>query len=645
MRSSFILPFFIIFLGLSACVTPRVETHIFALRSPATEARWNTGVGIYTGTFDPIHLGHLEAAESMADAVGVTHILIIPNLDPKGKSPVPVADRYRLLELAIKDRPHFELLPYDQLMSIVESPSPVDSAYEWIAVHHPEIGRKQIFHFMGSDSYLKFIELPIAGGLLKGPKHRQYVVLERGDFQKPKAKIPNVIFVKPRFDPETSSSRYRRDPLLQEDILPRAVAIEIKKKHLYGRGGERGLYDLPEWLTEMIHSEQWENQKIEDVTKFASIQDGNSLPHQYWPETRPIFKMYTVDVPKENVVSLVKAGTDLDQIEVIKGGRAYIRFFIHPFSKSLFETAFASYSWSEEYLATPLASFRSLIVWNPNTNETPLSLKVSLNATIGEVVRNLGKGQIERSFAVSALLGTIPKTSLAAEGIFFLDEPAGFYINEAGLKVGFSTREIPVVPVGMELMPMFTLYSKPAYGIPPIVRMLRSSGLSPKEFLEKTIIRRMVDHAAFLAFTEGLVGEPHEQNVMIELKDGMPTGNFWYKDLAGFTVNPEYRNRVAKNMEWLPKEISMSSLKIERSDFMGNAKSYLLASNFYALQKAVSPYYPEITSAWVAARFREAVSANVQRYFYVNETQLGKMEKIIQSPSKQFDCVRPFEVQ
>lgn len=42
-------------------------------------------IGIYGGTFDPPHLGHMEAARAAMEQLGLDRLLIIPDRDPPHK--------------------------------------------------------------------------------------------------------------------------------------------------------------------------------------------------------------------------------------------------------------------------------------------------------------------------------------------------------------------------------------------------------------------------------------------------------------------------------------------------------------------------------------------------------------------------------
>ncbi len=62
------------------------------------------------GTFNPIHLGHLRAAEEIAESLELAQIHFMPSAHPPHKEPAPLADfkhRVAMLKLAVAERPGF----------------------------------------------------------------------------------------------------------------------------------------------------------------------------------------------------------------------------------------------------------------------------------------------------------------------------------------------------------------------------------------------------------------------------------------------------------------------------------------------------------------------------------------------------------
>jgi len=68
-------------------------------------------VGIFGGTFNPIHYGHLRAAEEVKEKVSLDKILFIPSGRPplKSKDIADARHRYEMTRLALMKNTHFEI--------------------------------------------------------------------------------------------------------------------------------------------------------------------------------------------------------------------------------------------------------------------------------------------------------------------------------------------------------------------------------------------------------------------------------------------------------------------------------------------------------------------------------------------------------
>jgi hypothetical protein len=200
--------------------------------------------------------------------------------------------------------------------------------------------------------------------------------------------------------------------------------------------------------------------------------------------------------------------------------------------------------------------------------------------------------------------------ALEAQGIRVVDEPLGVIRLELGN--GFALRELAEPSRGASLVPMFGLYSQRPGREALIHEMIEASGKSAQDFVDRQIIEPLIRHFHFIYWRIGLIGEPHEQNVLMEVQDLKPTGRFFYRDMAGFHLDLSVRARLGTGLEFLPPGIGMASLKLGRARLTDNAVDYLLRSNFYSLQKSVAARYPEVTQDFVEERFRY----HMQRQFY-----------------------------
>jgi len=67
-------------------------------------------IGLLGGTFDPIHNGHLDAADAAQQRLALDDVLFVPSNVPPHRQAGPTAsgyDRYALIALAIQDRPRY----------------------------------------------------------------------------------------------------------------------------------------------------------------------------------------------------------------------------------------------------------------------------------------------------------------------------------------------------------------------------------------------------------------------------------------------------------------------------------------------------------------------------------------------------------
>ena len=69
-------------------------------------------IGIFGGTFNQIHIGHLRSAEEVREAQGLDRILFIPSATPPHKRAdglVSAAHRLAMVRLALAGNPHFRV--------------------------------------------------------------------------------------------------------------------------------------------------------------------------------------------------------------------------------------------------------------------------------------------------------------------------------------------------------------------------------------------------------------------------------------------------------------------------------------------------------------------------------------------------------
>ena len=111
-------------------------------------------IGIYGGTFNPPHVGHIRAAQAAVSALGLTKLLLIPDREaphkqlPEG-SPSP-EQRMQMLSLAAADCPQMEVLDLELQR---EGPSYSYITVEQLRESYPEA---ELVLLMGTDMFLSF---------------------------------------------------------------------------------------------------------------------------------------------------------------------------------------------------------------------------------------------------------------------------------------------------------------------------------------------------------------------------------------------------------------------------------------------------------------------------------------------------------
>ena len=80
--------------------------------------RPGTRIGVYGGTFDPIHVGHLAAAEAVRETQHLDRMVFVPNWQQPLKSSTPKASapqRLAMVKMAVEDNPRFSVCDIELL--------------------------------------------------------------------------------------------------------------------------------------------------------------------------------------------------------------------------------------------------------------------------------------------------------------------------------------------------------------------------------------------------------------------------------------------------------------------------------------------------------------------------------------------------
>jgi nicotinate-nucleotide adenylyltransferase len=218
-----------------------------------------TRIGLFGGTFNPIHRGHLKAASEVLDQFSLDRVLFIPSYIPPHKESsemAPPHDRLKMVELATAPFPEF-------LASTIESDAE-DKSYSIITLEKVKKIYKEawIFFILGIDAFLEidtwkeyekvleqclFIVISRPGYCLDearemlGGKYKLRIHSIKEDEEiDENTLMSSKIFLLPIKALDVSSKDIRKKLRERRSIarlVPKAVASYIRENGLYQEGG------------------------------------------------------------------------------------------------------------------------------------------------------------------------------------------------------------------------------------------------------------------------------------------------------------------------------------------------------------------------------------------------------------------------
>ena len=197
-------------------------------------------IGIFGGSFDPVHFGHVRVAEACRDALPLATVLFVPAAAQPLKPYGPIAsaeDRVRMLELAIEGRPGLEVSPIeidragvsytvDTLRQLSEQ-RPDDSLYLILGAD----ALSDLPNWREPDEIRRLARLVV----VDRPEARRIEPPRAAEAGKPSEVLRDVIHV-PTEPLDVSSSEIRSRVARGESIaglVPPAVAAYMERNQLY----------------------------------------------------------------------------------------------------------------------------------------------------------------------------------------------------------------------------------------------------------------------------------------------------------------------------------------------------------------------------------------------------------------------------
>ncbi|HKM57598.1 MAG TPA: nicotinate-nucleotide adenylyltransferase [Chthoniobacterales bacterium] len=183
-------------------------------------------LGLYGGSFDPIHHGHLILARQALEDLSLDRVIFIPAAESPFKpnhTNTSAKDRIAMVQLAIEGEPTFSV---DPLEIERESPSYTIDTARTYRDRHPD---EELFFLVGEDH---LATLPRWNEFEELDRLVRFVILSRSD-EPLKAKYP---VVHRRFDLSATEIRNRvANDLSISYLVPERVLRYIEKKKLYRR--------------------------------------------------------------------------------------------------------------------------------------------------------------------------------------------------------------------------------------------------------------------------------------------------------------------------------------------------------------------------------------------------------------------------
>ncbi len=187
-------------------------------------------IGLFGGSFDPIHTGHLLVAQAALEELALTRLFFIPAAQSPFKpesAPAPGAERLRLLRLALAGWNHCQVDPQE-----IERGG-VSYTIDTVLTYQERFPAARLFYLIGSDhvpSLPTWRESERLATLL------QFVVISRPEEPARPLPAPFRGQTLSGFPLALSSSQIRarvQSGLPLTGLVPPAVAEAVRNNHLY----------------------------------------------------------------------------------------------------------------------------------------------------------------------------------------------------------------------------------------------------------------------------------------------------------------------------------------------------------------------------------------------------------------------------
>lgn len=189
-------------------------------------------IGLYGGTFDPVHVGHYSLANSFLNSGFIDSLWILLTPDPPHKPNMDFSSfehRFAMLELAFQDLDQIHISTLEQELP---KPSYTYRTIRHVKMKHPDV---QFFYCMGEDSLVNFHTWKNPDEILE---EVSLLIAERPNFDH--SKLSKKLLDKCKFIPhspiDVSSTQIRDRVSGNKSLQPlvdQRVESYIRTHHLY----------------------------------------------------------------------------------------------------------------------------------------------------------------------------------------------------------------------------------------------------------------------------------------------------------------------------------------------------------------------------------------------------------------------------
>lgn len=195
-------------------------------------------IGIFAGSFDPIHAGHMACAKSALEVLGLDRVLFVVEPRPRRKQGVKAFEhRSAMVQKAIVDKPAFQHLLIDD---------PHCTTTETLPMLRERFVDSELYLIMGDDIAAHIASWPRSSELLSEVQlavvlrrmSRDMLVQQLDKLEKITSKNPRV-HILDVVDDKVSSTAIRKQLKTEgySKLVDKSVLAYIQEHNIYGSSG------------------------------------------------------------------------------------------------------------------------------------------------------------------------------------------------------------------------------------------------------------------------------------------------------------------------------------------------------------------------------------------------------------------------